>query len=240
MSIQDIILGSEEMPLWGIVIRVTVLYIALIVATRIMRERQVGILSGHNYLVAAGIVSLAAVRMVNPKSSLIEGVVIVFSYAIMNAFISYMDVKFPRSVDRIAIPLMLNGKIIKKNLAAVHITIDNLLGQLRLKEASKLSEIQEVYLEPTGKINVLKKAAASPVTKKQLNISMQQIFFPEVVIYDGVVQSRSLERAGYTLSWLEAQIARQYPGKPVQTIFLAILEAKDQLYIEPGEESKDA
>lgn len=32
-----------------------------------MRERQVGILSGHNYLVAAGIVSLAAVRMVNPK-----------------------------------------------------------------------------------------------------------------------------------------------------------------------------
>lgn len=240
MSIQDIILGSEEMPLWGIVIRVTVLYIALIVATRIMRERQVGILSGHNYLVAAGIVSLAAVRMVNPKSSLIEGVVIVFSYAIMNAFISYMDVKFPRSVDRIAVPLMLNGKIIKKNLAAVHITIDNLLGQLRLKEASKLSEIQEVYLEPTGKINVLKKAAASPVTKKQLNISMQQIFFPEVVIYDGVVQSRSLERAGYTLSWLEAQIARQYPGKPVQTIFLAILEAKDQLYIEPGEESKDA
>lgn len=239
MGIQDIIFGSEEMPLWGIVARVTVLYISLIMATRIMRHRQVGILSGHNYLVAAGIVSLAAVRMVNPKSSLLEGVVIVFAYAIVNTFISFMDIKFPRSVDRIAVPLMINGKIIKNNLAAVHMTIDNLLGQLRLKEASKLSEIQEVYLEPTGKINVLKKTTASPVTKKQLNIPINQIMFPEVVIYDGVVQNQSLARTGYTLQWLENQITQQYPGKSLQTIFLAIIEAQDQLYIEPGEELKN-
>lgn len=77
-------------------IRASILYIALIIGTRIMRERQVGILSGHNYLVATGIVSLAAVHMVNPKSSLYEVVAIIFSYALVNAFLSYLDIQsFP-------------------------------------------------------------------------------------------------------------------------------------------------
>jgi hypothetical protein len=59
-----------------------ILYIALIIATRMMGHRQVSILSGHNYLVAAGIVSLAAVRMLTPESSLISGLVIVFVYTV--------------------------------------------------------------------------------------------------------------------------------------------------------------
>lgn len=102
--------------MWGVVIRVAILYIALIMATRIMRERQVGILSGHNYLVAAGIVSLAAVRMVNPRSSLIEVLVIIFTYAAVNALTSFIDVKYPRLVDRVTVPLVLKGQVIKRNL----------------------------------------------------------------------------------------------------------------------------
>lgn len=47
-----------------------------------MGHRQIGILSGHNYLVSAGIVSLAIMRMINPESSLIAGIVIIFVYAL--------------------------------------------------------------------------------------------------------------------------------------------------------------
>lgn len=234
---KEVFFGSQDLPLWGIVIRVAILYIALIIATRIMRERQVGILSGHNYLVAAGIVSLAAVRMVHPKSSLIEVLIIIFTYAIINAFTSFLDLKFPRLVDRIAIPLVLKGQIIKKNLDATHITLDNFLAQLRLKEAGNLSELEEVYLEPTGKINVLKKPAASPPTKSRLNVATSPVAFPEVVIYDGVVQAESLKRAGYEREWLEGRVKAVYPDKTAANVFLGIIETDGSLYLSSGEEA---
>ena len=64
--------GSKNLSTFALAIRAVILYIALIIATRLMGHRQVGILSGHNYLVAAGIVSLAAIRMLNPESSLTD------------------------------------------------------------------------------------------------------------------------------------------------------------------------
>lgn len=65
--------GAKELPFWAFSIRAVLLYTALIIATRFMRQRQIAIHTGHNYLVAAGIVSLSAVRMVNPESSLAAG-----------------------------------------------------------------------------------------------------------------------------------------------------------------------
>lgn len=234
---REVLTGSPDLPLWGVVLRVAILYIALIIATRIMRERQVGILSGHNYLVAAGIVSLAAVRMVNPKSSLIEVLVIIFTYALVNALTSFIDIKYPRLVDRIVVPLALKGQIIKKNLDATHITLDNLLAQLRLKEAGNLTEVEEVYLEPTGKINVMKKPAASPPAKSQMNIATSPIAFPEVVIYDGKVQNASLRRAGYDRQWLDGRVKAVYPDRTAAGIFLGIIETDGSLYLSSGEEA---
>lgn len=229
--LQDVIHGTEMMPLWGFVIRTVILYITLIIGTRIMRQRQVGILAGHNYLVAAGIVSLAAVRMVNPKTSVVEGILIILVYALMNAFTSYLDVKFPRLVDRIPVPLMLNGKIIKSNLDRVHVTIDNLMAQLRLKEATNLSDVQEVYIEPTGKVNVLKKSTASPVHKKQLNITTTPASLFEVLVYDGQPQTKALKRIGQTEAWLNQQIAAQYSDREIQDVFLAVFETDRKVYV---------
>lgn len=229
--IQSILHGAEELPIWAMIVRTIVLYMILILGTRIMRQRQVGILAGHNYLVAAGIVSLAAVRMVNPKTSLIEGIIIIITYALINAFTSYIDVKFPRIVDRIPVPVILNGQILKDNLNRVHVTLDNLMAQLRLKEAVNLSEVQEAYIEPTGKINVLKKATASPVHKKQLNMQTTPVNIFEVLIYDGQIQTQALQRIGQTSNWLKQQVAEHYPEKQLGDVFLAVVETDGKIYV---------
>jgi uncharacterized membrane protein YcaP (DUF421 family) len=117
--------GGKELPFWAFSLRALILYVSLIIATRLMRQRQIGILSGHNYLVAAGIVSLAAVRMVNPESSLIAGLAIIITYAAINILWSYLDLKFPKQIDRRSIILIENGQLIKKNLSDTHVTLDN-------------------------------------------------------------------------------------------------------------------
>jgi len=118
--------GSKEIPLWGFAVRATLLYFALIISVRWMGHREVGILAGYNYLTAAGIMSVAAVRMVSPESSLTSALVIVFAYALVNVFFSYLDIKWPKLIDRAPVILIENGQIHKKNMLDSHVTIDNL------------------------------------------------------------------------------------------------------------------
>jgi len=199
MTWKEFWFGAKELPLWAFSIMAVLLYIALIVATRFMRQRQIAIHSGHNYLVAAGIVSLAAVRMINPKSSLVAGIVIVILYAAINILLSYLDVKFPRLIDRHATVLVANGQIIKKNLLDARITIDNLMGQLRIKNVFSLSEVELAVVESTGKINVVKKTKTLPVTRKQMNLPLKNAVMPTILIYDGKIQHDNLKKLGYDL-----------------------------------------
>ena len=222
--------GSKELPFWAFSIRAVLLYIALIIATRFMRQRQIAIHSGHNYLVAAGIVSLAAVRMVNPESSLAAGLVIVAIYAAINVFLSYLDVKFPRFIDRHATILVENGRIIKKNMLDARITIDNLMGQLRIKNIYSLSEVEFALVEPSGKINVIKKASGLPVTRKQMKLPIKNAVFPTVLVYDGKVQNDNLKMLGHDLKWLQDKV-REKGIMESKDIFLAVLEGDGTLYV---------
>lgn len=218
------------MPLWAISLRAFILYVFLIFATRFMRQRQVAILAGHNYLVAAGIVSLAAVRMVNPDTSLLSGIVIILVYAAANILISFLDIKVPRQVDRHATILVENGQLIKKNMRDARVTIDNLLGQLRLKDIYSLSEVSLALVEPTGKINVIKKQSVLPVTRKQMKLPIKTANLPTILIYDGKVQEDNLKKLGHDSNWLENQI-REKGYTQAQDIFLAMLEGDGTLHI---------
>lgn len=222
--------GAKELSVWAIILRAVILYLVLIYATKLMRKRQVAILSGHNYLVAAGIVSLAAVRMANPEASLEAGIAIVILYALINMFISFMDIKLPRYVDRHATILIEDGKLIKKNIRDARITIDNLMGQLRLKSIFSLSDVELAIIEPTGKINVVKKAKSMPVTRKHMKLPIQNVNMPIILIYDGKIQNQNLKKLGYDLKWLEGKLYEKGIPKP-QDVFLATLEGNGAVHI---------
>lgn len=230
MTWKDFWFGAKELPFWAFPIRAVILYAFLILATRFMLQRQISILAGHNYLVAAGIVSLAAVRMVNPESSLVSGIVIILIYAAANIFISFLDVKFPRKVDRHATILVENGKLIKKNMSDARITIDNLLGQLRIKNVFSLSEIDTAIVEPTGKINVVKKAGALPVTRGQMNLPFKNADVSVILIYDGKVQSDNLGLIGHDLTWLDKKL-KEKGVMTVKDVFLAAYEGDGTVYV---------
>jgi uncharacterized membrane protein YcaP (DUF421 family) len=222
--------GSKELSIFALVLRAIIMYICLIIATRMMGHRQVGILSGHNYLVAAGIVSLAAIRMLNPESSLTSGIVIIFVYALVNVFLSYLDIKLPRAIDRHATILMKGGIILRENMLDCHITIDNLLGQLRLKGAHNLSEIDTVILEPYGKINVIKKSEALPLTRKQMNLPHKMSSLPTILIYDGKIDEKNLHALGLDNDWLITKLGEKGVTNS-KDIFIAMLESDGTVYI---------
>lgn len=222
--------GSKNLSVFALALRAVILYIALIIATRLMGHRQVGILSGHNYLVAAGIVSLAAIRMLNPQSSLTSGIVIIFAYAFVNIFLSYLDIKWPELIDRKPTLLMKNGIILRQNMMDCRITLDNLLAQLRLKGAHNLSEIDTIVLEPYGKISVIKKPEALPLTRKQINLPPKRAALPTILIYDGKIQEKNLQNLKLEHDWLITKLREKGIANP-KDIFLAMLESDGTVYI---------
>ncbi|MCM0647273.1 DUF421 domain-containing protein [Clostridium swellfunianum] len=230
MDISVFFEGSKDLSIFFTILRTIILYISLIIATRIMGHRQVGILSGHNYLVAAGIVSLATVRMVNPESSLTSGLVIVFVYSGINLLLSFIDSKLPKLIDRGSIILMQNGILLKNNMKDAHITIDNLLAQLRLKGAHNLSEIHTIILEPNGKISVIKRSHAVPLNRKQMNLPIRNATLPSILIYNGNVDYNLLKEKGLNTEWLLKKIYER-GFTDVEGIFLAMLEADGSLYV---------
>lgn len=230
MTWHEFLYGAKELPFWALSLRVVILYSFLIFATRFMRHRQISILAGHNYLVAAGIVSLAAVRMVNPNTSLISGIVIILLYAAANILISYLDIKIPRQVDRHAIIVIENGKLIKKNMKDARITIDNLLGQLRIKNIFSLSDVSLALVEPTGKINVVKKQSTLPVTRNQMKLPLKNVSLPTILIYDGIVQEDNLKNLDLDMKWLDNKI-NEKGFLQAKDIFLAMLEGDGTLQV---------
>lgn len=222
--------GSKNLSIFALALRAVILYIALIIATRMMGHRQVGILSGHNYLVAAGIVSLAAIRMLNPESSLTSGLVIIFVYAFVNIFLSYLDIKWPKAIDRKPTILMKDGIILRRNMLDCRVTLDNLLGQLRLKGAHNLSEINTIVLEPYGKISVIKKPEALPLTRKQMNLPPKMTSVPTILIYDGKIDEKNLHMMGLDHEWLMTKLMEKGITNP-KDIFLAMLESDGTVYI---------
>ncbi len=222
--------GSKNLSVFALALRAIILYIALIIATRLMGHRQVGILSGHNYLVAAGIVSLAAIRMLNPQSSLTSGIVIIFVYAFVNIFLSYLDIKWPNIIDRKPTILMKDGIILKQNMLDCHVTLDNLLGQLRLKGAHNLSEIDSIVLEPYGKISVIKKPESLPLTRKQMNLPPKMVAVPTIIIYDGKIDEKNLHAMGLNQDWLITKLKEKGITNS-KDIFLATLESDGTVYI---------
>lgn len=222
--------GSKNLSVFALALRAIILYIALIISTRMMGHRQVGILSGHNYLVAAGIVSLAAIRMLNPESSLTSGIVIIFVYTLVNMFISYLDIKFPKTIDRKPVVLMKSGILLKKNLMDCHVTLDNLLGQLRLKGSHNLSDIDSIVLEPYGKISVIKKPDSLPLTRIQMNLPTKSTALPTILIYDGKIDEKNLHQLGLNHDWLMRNLGEKGITNPLD-VFLAMLESDGTIYL---------
>ncbi|MBM7856159.1 uncharacterized membrane protein YcaP (DUF421 family) [Desulfohalotomaculum tongense] len=202
----------------------------IVVATRVLRFRHVGIMARHNYLVAAGIVGVAGAGILNPANSLALGLVAIVFLTVIGISLSFLDLKLPQRIGNKPIPLISYGKMEKKQLRKVNMTIENLLGQLRLNGVFKLDNVENAYFEATGKVSVVKKAEARPVFRQQLNLGTKMACPPIQLVYDGKVIEKNLKRLALDHRWLEKELQKQGFASPRAVFFAALLE-NGSLYV---------
>jgi uncharacterized membrane protein YcaP (DUF421 family) len=177
----------------------------------------------HNYLVAAGIVGVAGARILSPNTSLVMGLATIAVFTSLGIFLSYLDLKVPRFMCSKPVTLITHGRIQKNNLRKSNMTIENLLGQLRLKDVFNLSSVESAFLEGTGKVSVIKKMEAQPVYRQQLNLPEKLACPPAQLIYDGRIIEENLQRLALDKAWLVMELQKQGFSSPQKVFFAALL-----------------
>lgn len=215
--------GADYLPLYLIALRAVTIYLAIVAATRVMRFRHVGIMAKHNYLVAAGVVGIAGSRILNPSSSLVLGLAAIAFFTVLGMAFSYLDLKIRRNQWLNPVPLIRYGEIQKKHLRNANMTLDNLLGQLRLNGVFDFRGAQSAYLEATGKVSIIKKSEAQGLCREQLDLPEKLAYPPVELIYDGQVIQENLRQLDLDNHWLEKELQKQGFASPRRVFFAALL-----------------
>ncbi|MCB2294221.1 DUF421 domain-containing protein [Clostridium algoriphilum] len=230
MNIYNIFFKGETLNILELFIRASILYFMLFGSTKVMGFRQPGILTSYNFLMAAGISHIAASRMVNPKSRLIDAIPIIVVYTLINLFISYLYFKVPSIVSQKPIILVKNGKLIKNNLSKAKLTLDNLISILRQKDATNIEKVEYLIAESTGDFSVAVNNNNLPITKIDMVIEPSQDILSQILIYKGIIDEKILKRNRLNYDWIYKELKANNVDN-INDIYLGLLTTEKKLYI---------
>ena len=147
-------------PWWHLVIRATVVYIAVLMLLRVAGKRQVGQLNMTQF-VALLLISNAVQNSMNGGDNTITGgiisalVLIVLSFFF--SFLTYHSKDWENFVQGSPTLLIHHGKLLRENLRRELMSIRELKVLLRKQGIHDLSDIEEAVLESDGFISVIRK-----------------------------------------------------------------------------------
>jgi len=143
-----------------VIVRGTLMYLALFALLRLILKRQSGGLAMTDVLVIVLIADAAQNGMANEYRSVTEGVVLVATIIFWSYALDWLDYYAPwfRTFFRPP-PLLLveDGKLMRRNMRQELITPDELMTALREQGISDLREVCRARMEADGRISVIKR-----------------------------------------------------------------------------------
>ncbi len=156
-----------------IFLRGTLVYLFLFFLLRVLR-RQAGALKISDLLVIVLIADAAQNAMASEYKSITEGALLVATIVFWDYFLDWLGYRFPameRLLQPAAVPLIKNGRMLKRNMQQEMITTDELLGQLREQGIERVEDVKQCCIEGDGHISVIKKDGKNLTGKKAKQVA---------------------------------------------------------------------
>jgi uncharacterized membrane protein YcaP (DUF421 family) len=149
-----------DTSLWEIVVRGSVMYIALFILLRVILKRQAGTLGISDLLLITLLADASQNGMAGEYKSLSDGIVLVSTIIFWNfAFdwLSFKSDRFRRLIEPPPLPLIKDGNLLRRNMRSELISEAELVGQLREHGIDDVGKVQEAYIESDGQISVIER-----------------------------------------------------------------------------------
>jgi uncharacterized membrane protein YcaP (DUF421 family) len=154
-----------DTPLPEIVLRGTIVYLALFTMLRVVLKRQRGGVAFTDLLVIVLIADAAQNAMAGSYSSVPDGlllIAVIVGWAYALDWLGYRVPWIQRFVHPSGVHLVRDGELLRRNLAKENITAEELQSQLRVQGVEGLDDVDEVLLEGDGQLSVVRKDRKRP------------------------------------------------------------------------------
>lgn len=177
-----------------------------------MGKRQIGQLQPSELAITILISNIATLPIENVDTPLLFGAIPIFCLICFEFIASYLGMKSKRLRSIISgrpILIIDNGKINQKAMKALRFSIDDLTESLRSCSVFDLNSVAYAIVETNGTMSVIKKFDDQNVTAKMINLEKQETTIQLIVISDGKILDKNLNKLNISKKWLLEFVALQ-------------------------------
>lgn len=222
------------MPEWLVILlRSSGLFITTLVFVRLIGKRQTARLTFFDLVTGVTIAVIAAAISLNLVVNLANGLIALAVWAVIPALIYVLSMKYKvvRDIVQGKETILINhGKVLEDKLLEARFTPEDLLSQLRKKNAFNVADVEFAVMEPSGELSVLLKKDKQPATPKTLGVKVGPESVPQTVMLDGVVMDEPLAAMGLNRGWLHTELEKA--GVAPENVFIAQVDSVGQLYLD--------
>lgn len=224
---------------WAIVLlRTIILFFLTLVMLRIIGKVNLSKITPFKFVSYIIIAIIAASISLGLIGNIAFGFIVLAVWFLLSLAMDYLSLKSKLIHDFIngrETILIKDGKVMEENLIDVRYTGEELLRELRSKNAFNLADVEFAVMESTGEVNVLLKSDKKPVTSRDLQREVAPLSEPETVILDGNILDESLKNRGLTRQWLKVQLSAL--GISLDNVFIGQVDSSGDLFVDIFDDS---
>ncbi|MFN7252799.1 MAG: DUF421 domain-containing protein [Anaerobacillus sp.] len=224
--------GADNLQIYNFVIRAFIVYTYVFIIIKVLGQRSMVAINPIDFLFAVIIGDVVGEPLADGSIDLSGPLAAAAVIAGLHLALSYIALKTPRFrrvIEDEPIIIIEKGKILHKELTKAKITVESLLMDMRLQDASDLNEVDYAVLESNGQISVIKKSQYQSLTPNDMLKQMPPKGYPTVLIQDGKIVEPNLKKVG-TKGWLEEQLQKN-GIRHHSDCFLMTMDEAGQIYV---------
>lgn len=216
-----------------ITIKIVVGLISLLIVIRLLGKKELAQMTPFDlvYLILLG--SFLEEGLFDEKISVLHVIYAIFLWGSLIYLIERLVVKserFKKLLRGTSTDLIVRGQIDATALKKNNMELDQLRTMIRSQGYFSITEVQHATLETSGTLSVLPKVKEDAVTPEMLNLSPTENEATYLVVDEGDIDKKELEKAGKTKEWLCNELKKGGIGQ-IDEIYCAEWKESTGLFI---------
>jgi uncharacterized membrane protein YcaP (DUF421 family) len=192
-----------------ILLRTVIIYIVLIILVRMTGKRQIGEMQISDLVTALMLSELAVAPITNLNIPLLFAILPILTLITVEIIITFVVTKskFLKHLFYGEPSFIIHRGILDRNeLVKLRISIEEFMGELRLKDIADINDVNYAIIEQNGRLSVFPKSSSKAITAGDLSIRKTDSGISYPVIVDSEINYNNLKLSGHSEEWLNMRL----------------------------------
>lgn len=194
-----------------IFIRTVIVYILMIITMRLMGKRQLGELEMSEFVITILLSEIASLPITNTDTPILFAIIPIALLVSLEIIVSILIIKCPKFkkifTSRPSV-IISRGRIDRKEMLNVRISIEELISQIRQNGIYDLDEVDYAILEENGKMSIIPKSRHRQPDRAELSLYDKDSGVMHIIVSDGMVNTHNMDLLQKESKWLDKKLGK--------------------------------